>query len=72
MRRCAFCREKEAVLMCQPFGPSTGIAYTTIGSHYRGFEAFPICCDCQKELDNGETLKVMYKGREVIVEEEFK
>lgn len=72
MRKCAFCQEREAELMCQPFGPAVNITYTTIGSHYRGFVAFPICRNCQEDLDGGESLKVMYRGKEVIIEETYK
>lgn len=38
----------------QPFGPDDKIAsFTTIGSHYRGFAAIPICDTCKTAVETG-------------------
>ena len=66
MVRCQVCKAREAVYSWQPFGPDDNAraAFTTLGSHYRGFPAIKTCLVCHDEIQAGIPQRFIYRSVE--------
>lgn len=65
LAECEVCRAQGAAWAWQPFGPDEDAksAFSTLGSHYRGFPVVKVCDECKEKVQAGQTVSFTYKGQ---------
>lgn len=61
--KCQCCREEQASLSWQPFGPGENAkTFTLPGNHYRGFPVIKVGEQCKSAIEAGKRILFSYKG----------
>lgn len=58
--KCRVCQINRSDTIWQPFGPDESpYLFVRPGFHYRGFPAVHICSDCEKKIQQGQSVKIV-------------